>query len=393
VTRSHILSCTWTRLAILIALVTLLGGCRAASPPSPAAWSAEGIGQSQAGLHPAVVNSQLGVGPNHMEFALLDAAGSLIHDARAHARFYYLGGDTSTQASPAGESDLKGLTLTDRGAPLVTFYAANVALDKTQWWGAELSVTAGGKRYDGVRLKFFVTERTPETAIGAAIPRSTQPVLRDVKDIAQIDSSTPSDPRLHQLTVAEALDLHRPIVIAFATPAFCQTRMCGPVMDQVVRPLIPSYQDRVSFVHIEPYLLDKARAGTLVPIPEMEQWSLTTEPWVFVVDADGKVAAKFEVARLRMSYARCSIACCKHAPELAMSEQAIAVSPQDPNGSGRARSRMPFIIAVVAVVLLLLVSVLGQQWRAAWAGSRRARRRRGSQSPRTSRSRASMARP
>lgn len=267
-------------------------------------WSAQAIGASQSELHPGLVNSQLGVGPNRLAFAIYGKDGTLIHDATARVRLYRLDGD---RGEAAGQLELHASTLREDLAhkhtdgsthahndPLITVYAGAADLNRTEWWGAELDVTRGGKRYETVRLRFFVLAHTSEPAIGGPAPRTQQLVLRDVDDIVRIDSSLPPRPALHQQTVAEAIAIGKPVVIAFATPAFCQTRFCGPIVDSVAAPLMPEYEGRVSFIHIEPYDLDKARAGTLVPVAAMEQWGLTTEPWVFVVDAHGEVAAKFE---------------------------------------------------------------------------------------------------
>jgi hypothetical protein len=66
-------------------------------------------------------------------------------------------------------------------------------------------------------------------------------------------------------------------------------------MTQELATFYDAYKDRVIFIHVEPYELDKARSGqALVPIRTMTEWGLHTEPWIFVVDKDGKVAAKFE---------------------------------------------------------------------------------------------------
>jgi hypothetical protein len=121
-----------------------------------------------------------------------------------------------------------------------------------------------------------------------------QQTLRDVGDISEIDSSSPPRTAMHELTIAEAIDSGRPTVVAFATPAFCQSRVCGPFMDTVVDPLFQRYGDRVNFVHVEPYVLGKARQGQLVPIPAAEEWGLQTEPWLFIIDRQGRVAAKLE---------------------------------------------------------------------------------------------------
>ena len=139
-----------------------------------------------------------------------------------------------------------------------------------------------------------MSERTTEPMLGEPAPASTQLVLRDVADVTEIDTSSPPMPELHDVTVAEALEGGRPLVVAFATPAFCLTRFCGPVIDEVVRPLYERYGDRAQFIHIEPYDVAEARTGRLLIVPAMEEWRLSTEPWVFVIDASGRVAAKFE---------------------------------------------------------------------------------------------------
>jgi hypothetical protein len=144
-------------------------------------------------------------------------------------------------------------------------------------------------------VKFFVADKTTEPAVGATVPPSKQLTTKDVPDVAMIDSSVPPRPELHDITVKDAIANGKPSVIAFATPAFCQTRFCGPVVDSVVVPLEQKYSGQANFLHIEPYKLDEARNnGRLIAIPEMQDWGLQSEPWVFVLDSTGHVAAKFE---------------------------------------------------------------------------------------------------
>jgi hypothetical protein len=173
-------------------------------------------------------------------------------------------------------------------------YVTSVNLDQGEWWGAELSVHTGGKEYKSLRARFFVAATSAVPAIGAPAPRTVQPVLRNVRDIADIDSSVPPRPELHTVTIAEAIASGKPALIAFATPAFCQTRFCGPVIDSVVAPLAKEYAGRASFIHVEPYDLAQARTGKLVPIKEMAEWGLASEPYLFVLDREGRVAAQFE---------------------------------------------------------------------------------------------------
>jgi len=75
---------------------------------------------------------------------------------------------------------------------------------------------------------------------------------------------------------------------------FCTSAICGPVLEAAVR-LQDKFGERVNFIHIEPWDLKTARTeGRLVPIPEFTEWGLTTEPWVFIVNAQGLVHARFE---------------------------------------------------------------------------------------------------
>ena len=99
---------------------------------------------------------------------------------------------------------------------------------------------------------------------------------------------------MHELTTAEAIGSGRPAVVAYATPAFCQSRVCGPLMDAVVDPLFERYADRVAFIHVEPFLLAKARGGEFVPVPTVDEWGLQTEPWIFIIDQERRVACRFE---------------------------------------------------------------------------------------------------
>src|SRR5437899_10033190 len=81
----------------------------------------------------------------------------------------------------------------------------------------------------------------------------------------------------------------KPQVIVFATPKYCTSRVCGPVVD-VVRTLIPTYGDRVVFIHEE--IWETGSVGKFSPT--VEEWNLRSEPWIFVVDGGGIVRARFE---------------------------------------------------------------------------------------------------
>jgi hypothetical protein len=81
----------------------------------------------------------------------------------------------------------------------------------------------------------------------------------------------------------------RPLVVQFSTPAFCETRFCGPVLEVLLQE-VPAYEDRIDFVHIEvwqDFQLQQYREA-------MREWGLPSEPYTFFMGADGRVVARLE---------------------------------------------------------------------------------------------------
>ena len=284
------------RLLVGFALLSMVTSCSMLSKADD--WSDSGIPTTDQGVAVQLINTQVVEGPARIAFALIASNGTLVHDAVGKVHLFQL--DANNKPTDAGEYDLRAVSVHNPSgadkAPLATMYVANVDLKRADSWGATLLVKAGGKQYSHLRTRMIVSPRDKSSvpAIGAAAPRTTQPTAQDVKDITQIDSSMPPRPELHSTPVAAAIDSKQPTVVAWATPAFCQTRFCGPVIDEVVVPLAKEYAGKANFVHIEPYRLADARQGRLIPIPEMAQWGLASEPYIFVLDAKGNVAAQFE---------------------------------------------------------------------------------------------------
>ena len=162
-------------------------------------------------------------------------------------------------------------------------------------WEVEITGTAGGEALEPVTATFNVLEESAGLDVGDPAPQSVQRVLADVADISEIDSSLNPVPGMHDRTIADAVASGRPTVIVFATPAFCTSQICGPAKE-IVDDLYAAYGDRANFVHVEPYDLEKARSGqALEPIPILtDDWRLVSEPWTFVVDGQGVIAAKFD---------------------------------------------------------------------------------------------------
>jgi hypothetical protein len=94
-------------------------------------------------------------------------------------------------------------------------------------------------------------------------------------------------------SVASSLRAHKPFVLVFATPRWCQSQICGPVVD-VVDAARKRFAGRgIRFIHVEIYRDNNPAKGFNRWVRE---WHLPSEPWTFLVGADGRIKAKFEGA-------------------------------------------------------------------------------------------------
>ena len=168
-------------------------------------------------------------------------------------------------------------------------YVTQVTFERAGLWGLEVLAKQGDGPIEVLRLTVNVLAAPNTPVPGSPAPRSHNLIASDVQDLRRIDTSDPPDPRLHQVRIADAITQGRPQVIVFATPKFCTRRICGPVVD-VVRTLLPAYGERVVFTHQE--IWQDAAAQEF--FPTVAEWGLQTEPWIFVVDGQGIVRAKFE---------------------------------------------------------------------------------------------------
>jgi hypothetical protein len=135
-----------------------------------------------------------------------------------------------------------------------------------------------------------VTPRSPSPAVGAKAPGTATPTLADAS-VASLTTRQPPDLGLLRYSVAGALAAHRPFVVTFATPKFCTSRICGPVVDVVDAVRKRFAASPVRFIHVEVFKdNDPARGYNRW----MRRWGLRSEPWTFLVGRDGRVKAKFE---------------------------------------------------------------------------------------------------
>ena len=175
-------------------------------------------------------------------------------------------------------------------------HTTDLEFDRPGLW----SVSAEIPRADGssahVEVWFPVAEKAHSITVGQPAPASESRTVASTGDIATLTTGSLRDQDLYQHSIAESLEHDRPLLIVFASPAFCTNAVCGPQVE-IASELQDDYGDKIDFVHVDLYAnpheiqgdLSKAR---LTPI--LKEWGLSSQEWTFIVGKDGFVTHRFE---------------------------------------------------------------------------------------------------
>ena len=238
-----------------------------------------------------VVTSDMAVGRERLAFGVLTRDGGPLRADSATVRTYYL--------PPNSDAREQRQTLTAGFLAWPTVAGVFVAypeFDVAGSWELEAELTTPDGAEVIARSAFPVKESSATPAIGDPAPPSATAKASDVEDLSHITTAGEPDPALYALSIQEAVAEAKPFVVLFATPAYCVSFTCGPQVHELSA-LREKFAGRANFIHVEvfkdPHLIEGGRpTGGLVD--SVEEWGLPTEPWTFVVDADGIVQAKFE---------------------------------------------------------------------------------------------------
>jgi hypothetical protein len=306
------------RISIAALLVcALLAGCgdddssgeqappaaKAADFPKPDGKTLQQLMNDAGGSGPVLAPSglELRTGSHRFGFALFNRSREQITDA-----------SVAVYAAPAGGGPAKGPYLARYESIAVrpqfqsqqtasdpdsarSIYTTEIPFDKPGTYELLGLARVGGKLVaattpgGGVEVKSESGDPIP--AVGTRPPRIHTPTKAEVGgDLASIDTRLPPS-TMHDADFADVLG-KKPVVLLFATPQLCQSRVCGPVVD-VAEQVKSTSGDDVEFIHMEVYRDNRIDKGIR---PQMAAFHLQSEPWLFVFDRSGKVAARIEGA-------------------------------------------------------------------------------------------------
>ena len=147
---------------------------------------------------------------------------------------------------------------------------------------------------ESMQASFIVGDDDPMPGIGdPAVAIETRTTAEH--ELEEISSDPDPDPSFYELSLDQALSNGRPTVVVFASPAFCTSQTCGPMLDQVEE--VATEHPGANYLHVEIYEnLDAETFEDLQISEAVTAWGLPSEPWVFVIDGQGRVSSRFEGA-------------------------------------------------------------------------------------------------
>jgi hypothetical protein len=301
-------------LALSSALALLIAGCGGSeeetSRPAPAATefpSAQrktigdllhNSGAKPAKLVIAPAAQAFDVGENRYSFGVFTLGQEQVDDADVALYFARTAKGPVTGPLPARVTSLEtkpAYQAQGAGGPgeaTTVYVVPKVEFDREGPWLAIAML----KGKDGLEVTRITSTpvvgqfpRIPE--VGEKAPLIHTPTAADVGgDLAKIDTRVPPD-QMHEVDFAEAVG-RKPIVLVFATPALCQSRVCGPVVD-VAQQVADSYAGEAEFIHMEIWNDNDLAKG---PRPQVRAYNLETEPWTFLIDRNGVIRDRIEGA-------------------------------------------------------------------------------------------------
>jgi hypothetical protein len=243
------------------------------------AIEAAGLSDADRVLTPIVATFEVLAGESsRVQMGILDEANDLVTDAD---------GVEAWVVDPDSGEVLQGpVTPTWYGEGLGPFGVYVFEADLADPGIRDLVVGIGGAQVGTAALRVIRPEDSAVPRPGEAFPAVATPTVAEPGDLEELCTREP-DCGLHEVSLDEVLGT-APVVFTIATPKYCQTAVCGPVVDIVVEAQ-EGAPEGTRFVHCEVFV----DAGNTPTTPVLEL-GLPTEPWTWVIGSDGTVVDRFD---------------------------------------------------------------------------------------------------
>ncbi|MDP8977512.1 MAG: hypothetical protein M3N17_02835 [Actinomycetota bacterium] len=220
-------------------------------------------------------------------FALLDASNRPLRDAPAEL---YVRDPQGGVLSGPVDTDYHREPGLERG-----FYRSTVTLRRP---GVVTLAAVVGDAWGEGAVRVVTPRRSAVPAPGQPAVETATPTPAHPVGMRRLCTRTPPC-GMHATSLDDALAAHRPVVLTFATPAYCTSTVCGPTVDTVERVRTSTAWGDVAWIHCEIF----SDAGRH-PARPVRAWGLESEPWLFAIGRDGIVADRLDGPVLEGDVAR-----------------------------------------------------------------------------------------
>lgn len=277
-----------------LALIALAAGCGSDTSPStrgaPRPGSLEALWRSS-GQSVSLIPGTSDYSPGNLRisFLVVDLRGRVIAPPRARVWVGRSLGERPFAEAVARRQSV-GVPGVSTGSDVKTLYVAHVRVPEPGSYYV-VARPVGSVRIAGLR-ELLVRSQSASPAVGSrAFPSRTPTLASAGGRLSALTTRVPPDRALLRTSIAAALAAHEPFVVTFATPRYCESRTCGPVVDVLDSVRKRNARSRIRFIHVEIYQGNDPRKG---PNRWVREWRLPGEPWTFLVGRDGRIKAKFE---------------------------------------------------------------------------------------------------
>jgi protein SCO1/2 len=212
---------------------------------------------------------------------------------------------TRPDGSPVG-APAQATAVQPPGVERVSFVAV-LDIPNPGPWRLGVSAVVGGTPRTG-SVDFSAFDPGSTAPLGAAAPAARTPTLADTGgDPKPITTVARPDLRLSERSTADALAAHTPFVLVIDSARFRVSTACGKAI--AMAGYMADRWPGVAFIHLEPFVYsivtEEPVLGGDISNPPLgsvaaawgvggSPWGGLSMPWVFVVDGDGIVRAKYQ---------------------------------------------------------------------------------------------------
>lgn len=268
------------------------------APPSPTPAPTP---TAAGGLRPEVISTSVWAGPQTPVILALNGDAGRLNDTSIRATVQLTTPD-GRGVGPVTEAAI----VRPPGVERVSYVATLGIPQPGPWRLAVRAFAAGGVLTGSVDVTALDPGAT--AALGAPAPTAHTPTLDDAGgDPRAITTDPQPDLRLYARSTTDVLAAHVPFVLVIDSTRFRVTPVCGKAI-VMARYLVDRWPD-VTFIHLEPYRYSLISETPVLdgdisdpPIGPIAgawgigdpPWGARSMPWVFVVDGNGIVRAKYQ---------------------------------------------------------------------------------------------------